>query len=100
MLSTMSAPASPSPAELGAVVQRLRLQQGLSLHDFAQRSGLLPADVEQLEAGASEFDLQELLAIGRGLGMEVSTIFRVWEASNSAGLTAGLDGAPHGSTPP
>lgn len=77
----MGATASPSPAELGAHVRRLRLQQGLSLADFARRSELEPNDVEQLEAGHSDFDTTQLRAVSRGLGMELSAIFRIWETS-------------------
>lgn len=87
----MGATASPSPAEFGAHVQRLRLQQGLSLADFARRSGLEPSDVEKLEAGHSDFDTAQLFAISRGLGMELSAAFRAWETSALASGERGLD---------
>jgi transcriptional regulator with XRE-family HTH domain len=82
----------PSPAELGALVRRLRLEQGLSVDAFAKRAGLSPATVEALELGDSEFELDELLAIGRGLGMDLSAFFRTWEAqTNVDDLASNID---------
>lgn len=69
----------PSSTGFGQVVRQLRTQQALGVGDFSQRSGLPPATIEEIEGGELEPELNQLFALGRGLGMEVSAILRVWE---------------------
>lgn len=66
----------------GALVSQLRATRGLSVADFAERSGLSLEAIEQIEKGWSEYPLEELFAIARGLGILVSAIFRIWDKRN------------------
>lgn len=57
----------------------LRRALRLSSAELAERSGLEPAVVEAIEADARSPELVELIALSEGLGMRLSTIFRLLE---------------------
>lgn len=74
----------PTPKEFGALIRQLRIQQALSVSDLSQRSGLSATTVKALEGGDGDPSFAELRAVSRGLGMELSAIFRVWHAKVAA----------------
>lgn len=82
----MTAENDPRPLlqHFGALIQQLRVTGGLSPEAFSKRSGLPLETVEALERGQSEYSLLELLAIGRGLGMEVNRILWIWDRRDLA----------------
>lgn len=73
----------PTSKEFGALVRQLRTQQALSLHELALRSGLSADTVAALEAGDGDPSFDEMSAVSRGLGMELSAIFRMWQAEQA-----------------
>lgn len=82
---TISTPSSGSPSKtFGQLLRQLRELQALRIDELAERSELAVDVVEAFEADDREPELADLLALGHGLGMEVSAIFRVWEAAEAA----------------
>lgn len=83
MIKAMTSELTDEDLELfGALVLNLRATRGLSVEEFARRSGLSSEKVDKIEDGRSEYDLEELYAISRGLEMPVSAIVRIWEERN------------------
>ena len=77
---TAAAPAPIAPADLaanvGAAIRRLRLAQGLTLADVADRAHISPAMLSRLETGAVSPSLETVAAVAAALGADLPTLFR------------------------
>ena len=78
-------PPDRSTEIFGLAVHQLRRLQGMTLAEFGERSGLSAATLEELERGDRLPDLEEVVALGAGLGMTASAIMRVWETGEREG---------------
>ena len=68
---------------LGIVVRRLREQQGLSVTDVAERSGLSSRFVTEIQAGRGNVSIVRLASLARALGTTAGRL--VSDAENGAG---------------
>jgi len=57
----------------------------LTVEDLSKRSSILASEIEEIEQASDPErpQLDDLLALGRGLGMDVSAILRVWESGRA-----------------
>lgn len=65
---------------IGPRIKILREQQGLSLEDVAQRTGLAGAEIVDIEAGETSPPLGVLIKLGKALGTELGTLFATGKA--------------------
>jgi len=81
------APAPIAPANLaanvGAAIRRLRLAQGLTLADVADRAHISSAMLSRLETGAVSPSLETVAAVAAALGADLPRLFRGIEAQPS-----------------
>jgi transcriptional regulator with XRE-family HTH domain len=63
--------ATPDAKELGAALQRLRTQAGISVSDMAERMGMARQNLARLEAGGREPMLTTVNKYLRTLGLEL-----------------------------
>jgi len=74
------APTPIAPANLaanvGAAIRRLRLAQGLTLADVADRAHISSAMLSRLETGAVSPSLETVAAVAAALGADLPTLFR------------------------
>ena len=75
----------PSPKQLGRTLQGLRQAIGLDLERLAERSGLPRATLEVVEAGRHEADLDTLIAIADGLGVDLWVVTAMAERASDLG---------------
>jgi transcriptional regulator with XRE-family HTH domain len=68
---------------LGALLQRLRTDAGISLYALAERTGINRSTLMRIEAGTTtQPDVQTLNALARALGVEAELFYdAVWETS-------------------
>jgi transcriptional regulator with XRE-family HTH domain len=70
----------PTPQQLGRHLQNLREAAGLTIEQLAERADLPLGRVVLIESGTIDPGLEELtLYARRGLGVPLSTVFRLWE---------------------
>ena len=79
------APIAPAnlAANVGAAIRRLRLAQGLTLADVADRAHISSAMLSRLETGAVSPSLETVAAVAAALGADLPTLFRGIEAQPS-----------------
>ena len=72
------APIAPAnlAANVGAAIRRLRLAQGLTLADVADRAHISSAMLSRLETGAVSPSLETVAAVAAALGADLPTLFR------------------------
>jgi transcriptional regulator with XRE-family HTH domain len=64
---------------LGKVVRENRTNQGLTIAELAEQSGLSRGMVSKIENGQVSTSLESLVSIARALGISVSTLFNNFE---------------------
>jgi len=91
---TASSQVSPNPllARLGARVRRRRADVGLTLKALAQRAGISPRFVSQLEAGQANIAIGRLAAVARALDLPLSELVAAPEGGVRARIDALLAG--------
>ena len=60
----------------GAYIRELRMQAGLSVKELADKAGIKPSYVSNIENGAKQFSLQSLSAIAKALKYEVESLLK------------------------
>lgn len=65
--------------EFGAHLRTLRLRLGLRMVTVAERGGMTMEQLTEAEAGRSEFSLDDLNRIAKGLDVALWEVFRFWE---------------------
>lgn len=71
----------PTAQQLAEHLQKLREAAGLTVEQLAARAGLDRDRVILIESGTVDQGLEELTLYAHGLGMRLSTVFRLWEQS-------------------
>ena len=69
---------------LGVVVRRLREETGLSVGELAERSGLSPRFVTEIQAGRGNVSLSRLVDLARALGTTAGTLISDVESEGVA----------------
>ena len=80
-MSSMVDERGPNAQQLAEHLQKLREAAGLTIEQLAERAGLERDRVILIESGTIDQDLEELTSYAHGLGMRLSTVFRLWEQS-------------------
>ncbi len=62
--------------QLGHQVRRLRKERGWTIEEAAERFAVEPAHVRRVEAGRTNPSLATLVSIARGLGTDVTSLFK------------------------
>lgn len=65
---------TPSPAQLGERIRRLRLARDLTLRQVGERAGLSPTHLSEIERGKTSPTVGALLRIARALGEDASRL--------------------------
>jgi DNA-binding XRE family transcriptional regulator len=60
----------------GAYIRELRIQAGLSVKELADKAGIKPSFVSNIENGAKQFSLQSLSGIAKALKHEVESLLK------------------------
>ncbi|MFO1435140.1 MAG: XRE family transcriptional regulator [Gammaproteobacteria bacterium] len=78
------APLDLSNAEkrIGAVIRTHRKRGGLTLAELANGAGISPAMLSRIETGAAGATLENLMRLGKALGVTVSSMFREIEETS------------------
>jgi len=71
---TLTAAQTISPEQLGAALQRLMHNRGITGSDLAQRSGLSVSYVSLLGGGSRKWNLDATLAVCVGLGLPIQVL--------------------------
>ncbi|MEX3896793.1 helix-turn-helix domain-containing protein [Paraburkholderia sp. JPY432] len=66
-------------AFLGKVVKEHRTNQGLTIADLAEQSGLSRSMVSKIENGQVSTSLDSIVSLARALGISISTLFKNFE---------------------
>ena len=61
---------------VGANIRRLRLQQGMSQHDLAEKAGIRPPTLCRIETGQSYGRGKTIEKIARALGVPVAELWK------------------------
>ncbi len=81
---TISAPdVDHEIAQVALRIRRRREQEGLTLGELAERSGVAPSTIQKVETGQMTPSVAVLLKIARGLGRSVSDFVRDDEAAHA-----------------
>ncbi len=64
-----------SDQALALIVRQLRQDEGLSLAELAERSGLAPSTLSKIENGQMSPTYETILSLAAGLGVDVSELF-------------------------
>ena len=92
------------PPQIGANIQRIRKEQGLTLDGLAERSGVSKAMLSQIESDKVNPTVLTIWKIARGLEVELDAILKgSWEPSRRFSVTRADDavvldtseGGPH-----
>lgn len=70
-------------ARLGAVVRRLRTDQGVTQKELATRLGLPQSFVSKIERGERQLQVVELLPLCRAIGIEPCTVLNALAESEA-----------------
>jgi len=68
--------ATKASIRLGQRIRRLRKEKGWRQIDLAEHSGVHEVHISDIERGAREICLNNLVALARGLGVSVSELVR------------------------
>lgn len=63
----------------GQVIGRLRVQQGLSQEELAQKAGIARSHLAMIENGKKSASVETLWKIAEALGMRLSILIRIAE---------------------
>lgn len=78
-----------SPVSLGWQIRKTRCEQGLSVTEFAEKAGVSPGLISQIEGGYTVPLLETLEAIARCLNVSLASLLT--EENNVDSVLAGLD---------
>jgi transcriptional regulator with XRE-family HTH domain len=77
-------PTTPTKAELGAAVRRLRNEAGLSIEALAAAADMHPTYLSGIERGIYNPSWTKLAGLAEGLGVPISAIVDAAEAETAA----------------
>lgn len=61
---------------LGKIIQKIRLEQGLSQEDLSEKSGLHRTYIGSIERGERNISLKNLLVIAKALNIRLSDLLK------------------------
>jgi transcriptional regulator with XRE-family HTH domain len=79
-------PPSPTSADLGRALRRLRHVRGLSIEDLADRAGMHPTYLSAIERGERNPSWAKLCGLARGLRVSVPALARAAEGESYGAL--------------
>src|SRR5438309_2681929 len=84
-------------AELGTAIRRRREQQGLSLRDVAEKTGVSASTLSRIENGTGKPDADNIARLAAWLDMPIERVMH--HANATAADQTPVDYYPHESTP-